>query len=252
MAEGSQKEVKAKPEHNSLMVLPPGVEVSAVGMKIAGNLSYQQWHDMMERLQAVHHSILWVIGDGLAYGEAWFGEEFSQAIAEYSKQTVYNAMSVAKRVPIYRRTVNLSFSHHAEVAALSADKQVEYLKLAAERRLKVSELRQLIRTKEEPEPRLDWHEPVEAPPVVPEDPEFDAMSDVKPSRFYPEIPETISDGLPPPRPMNLEVQYNRIVGIVRQFRAAEKQDNDGEANRQRTAMDFFLAELDRREERAAR
>src|SRR5262245_38089988 len=110
--------MKPKEEQNSLMVLPPGVEVTAIGLRITGNLSYQQWHDMMEKLQGLYHSISWVLGDGFVWGEERFGERFSQAIANYSQQTLYNAHSVAKRVPGYRRTVNLSFSHHAEVAHL--------------------------------------------------------------------------------------------------------------------------------------
>jgi hypothetical protein len=247
MAAGSAKEMSGKRKHN-LLICPPGVAVSPVGLRVATRLSYDQWSDLVGGLQRVHRSILWILGDALCWGQDNFGEEFSQALSEYSKQTQSNAMWVSRKIEFSRRLETLSWSHHQEIAYLdNKAEQDRFLKEAVKNRWTVQELRQQIRLFREPPPKLDWHETSDPPPVVPEDdPEFDAMSDVRPSRFYPEIPETIG---PLARPINLEVQYNRIVGIVRAFRAAEKQDNDGEANRQRTAMDFFLAEVDRREER---
>lgn len=78
-----------------MLVVPNGVEVSSTGLRITRKLSYAQWEALGAGLQEVYHSILWVIGDWLVWGEKAFNQEFSQAIAEYSKQTVYNAMWVS-------------------------------------------------------------------------------------------------------------------------------------------------------------
>src|SRR5262245_54234902 len=214
-----------------LLALPRGVAVSPTGLKITAQLSYSQWADMVQGLQRTHHSILWVIGDALVYGEKRWLERYSQAIEQYSEQTWLNALWVSSKVDPKIRRSNLSWSHHQQVASLPTAKQAEYLDLAVKQKLKVHELRKLVHTKrliEEPEPKPDWQEPMDTPEIPPEEPEFHAVSEVRPSQYYPEFGEKIGDLERPARPMNLEADFNRLVGICRTLRAAEKQHNDAE------------------------
>jgi hypothetical protein len=59
-----------------------------IGLKIT-QLSYDEWSALVAKLQRVHRSLLWLIGDALVWGEEHLGEMFSQAISEYSIQVQY-------------------------------------------------------------------------------------------------------------------------------------------------------------------
>jgi hypothetical protein len=79
----------------------------------------------------------------LNFGEHTYGETYAQALdaTEYSYQTYANAKSVAKRVEVYRRRENLSFGHHAEVAALEPAEQDRWLDRAESEAWTRAELR---------------------------------------------------------------------------------------------------------------
>jgi hypothetical protein len=216
----------------NLLAIPKGVKVSPVGLEIKAKLSYEQWSGMMEKLQEYHRSILWIIGDGLAYGEEFFGQEFSQAIGEYAKQTLYNAMSVAKRVPIYRRNGKLSFSHHAEVAQLPPDEQTKFLEIAVEKKWKVSELRQAVQLSRTIESSSDFHD-------VPDPPEIPISNSDEYDEQHEEIGLQIATAVT--EQSNIEFEFRHLLGICRALRAAEKERDEEDAAKLRTALDHFLA-----------
>ena len=100
----------------------PGA-VSVVGLELPEGLSFEEWNGIGETLKGVERSLMWWIGDWLRYGERRYGEMYSQAIdaTEKSYQTLANAKFVAGKVDVSRRRENLSWGHHAEVAALPED-----------------------------------------------------------------------------------------------------------------------------------
>jgi hypothetical protein len=61
-----------------------------------------------------------------------YGKTYDTAVSEtgLGYQTIANLKSVARKVDISRRRENLSFGHHAEVAALPAEQQQRLLDLA--------------------------------------------------------------------------------------------------------------------------
>lgn len=64
---------------------------------------------------------MWWIGDWLRYGERKWGEKYSKAIdvTDLAYQSLVNAKNVAEKFSDFnRRRLNLSWSHHSEVAAL--------------------------------------------------------------------------------------------------------------------------------------
>ena len=241
--------MKRKPqdEKSALVVPPKGVEILPVGLKIKGKLSYEEWADLVQTHQRLHRVILWRLGDLLVWGEDAFGEEFSQVISDYAKQTQYNAMWVARRVDFSRRREILSWSHHAEVAHLPADEQDKFLELATEKRWKVVELRQAIRLSKVPEPRLDFHDEPE-PPAIPvqAEPEFADM-EVRPQRYYPEYPERVVAEVSSEK-ASADGDLRHLIDLCRALRTAVLGDlsrgvkpDAAAASRYWGALDAFLA-----------
>jgi hypothetical protein len=98
-------------------------------------------------LGSLGRAVGWWIGDWLRYGNARYGERYAAAerITGYDRQTLMNMAYVASRVELSRRREVLSFSHHAEVAALPAAEQERWLELAGSAGLSVRMLRQMVR-----------------------------------------------------------------------------------------------------------
>ena len=73
-------------------------------------------------LSGVKNTLRWWIGDWCSYGEHHYGATYAAALAEtgYDYKTLANAKYVAGRFEFSRRRENLSWSHHAEVAALES------------------------------------------------------------------------------------------------------------------------------------
>jgi len=96
-----------------------GVIVTPVGLEFPGDLPFERWQGIGERLGRAHDRIQWFIGDWWNYGVPRYGHR-QQAAEEWGipLQTCDNYASVARRFPHYRRRENLPFSHHAEVAFL--------------------------------------------------------------------------------------------------------------------------------------
>lgn len=104
-----------------------------------------------ERLCQRHCEILMKCGDLLRFAEEKLGEEYSQAIdgvrasLAIRQKTLDNAMWICGKVPAHiRRPDTLTLSHHEAVAKLPEDEQNEYLRLADNEGLSVSELKKKI------------------------------------------------------------------------------------------------------------
>jgi hypothetical protein len=128
------------------------VTVTPVSLVIQADLSLATWLEQGHHLGRTARASAWWIGDWIAYGNARFGEKYVRAAKKtgYDAQTLMNMSYVASRFEISRRRENLSWSHHAEVAALEPDEQARWLDLAEKERLSVHclrlELRQAMRS----------------------------------------------------------------------------------------------------------
>jgi hypothetical protein len=98
-------------------------------------------------LKNVEGSIMWWIGDWLRYGEQrkW-GEKYTHAVEAtgFDIGTLRNAKSLAGTFDLSRRRDNLSWSHHAEVAALDHDEQDALLNFAESEGWSQKELRRRV------------------------------------------------------------------------------------------------------------
>ena len=120
------------------------------GMTVKGDASFDQWQQTMAIMKQVEEKIIrpfgWWIGDLLEYGDNHYGDTYTQAIevTGLTYSTLANAKWVAKQVPPERRRPELSFSHHAETAALSPSNQVKYLEMAVADEMSTMHLRNKI------------------------------------------------------------------------------------------------------------
>ncbi|HEX8053634.1 MAG TPA: hypothetical protein VF517_11645 [Thermoleophilaceae bacterium] len=111
------------------------------------DLSSADWTEQGRKLGLIGRNVGWWIGDWLRYGNAAYGERYTRAarVTGYDVQTLMNMVYVASRVDTSRRREKLSWSHHAELAALDPDAQERWLARAEAERLSVRCLREEVR-----------------------------------------------------------------------------------------------------------
>lgn len=141
------------------------VQITETGWAPTTTLSYEEWRDAGQQLLRVGRAWQWWVGDWVLYGERSFGERYAEAIEltgmEYS--TIANVISVARKVEASRRREALSWTHHAEVAALPPAKQDEWLSRAEDEGLSHRRLRAALRDAmpakkpaPDPEPQVEY------------------------------------------------------------------------------------------------
>jgi hypothetical protein len=147
---------------------PVRVALTTTSWSPHAELESHEWADQGRRLGVVGRAVGWWVGDWLRYGNERFGERYVRAarITGYDVQTLMNMVYVASRFEPARRHEHLSFSHHAELAALEPEAQDAWLEQAEAERLSVRCLREEVRRArtreaEAAEPELERHAPPE-------------------------------------------------------------------------------------------
>lgn len=126
---------------NAPITLPnPKVAISSVGMKIANDLSFDEWLELAPSIGHASRSIGFVVGDWLVYGQNLFGpdgapgkrvkaEAYQKAIAATGLDlaTLQNYAYVSRNMPITLRTERLSWEHHRLMAKLPEEAQKEWI-----------------------------------------------------------------------------------------------------------------------------
>ncbi|HEU5354407.1 MAG TPA: hypothetical protein VFU65_08090 [Actinocrinis sp.] len=130
------------------MELQTKVTVSATHWKPWEELDLAEWTVLGRRLGSIGRGVAWWIGDWVNYGNTKFGEKYSRAakITGYDVQSLMNMSYVASRFDGPRRRESLSWSHHAELAALPVEYQEMWLESAQRDRISVRGLRESVRT----------------------------------------------------------------------------------------------------------
>jgi len=124
----------------------PLVEVTSVGWQAGIDLAYEDWLRYGSRLGLAGRNAAWWVGDWVRYGTTRYGSKYSAAarVTGYDRQTLMNYVYVATRFEFSRRRENLSWSHHAELAALELEAQEKWLNRAQRERLTVRDLREAL------------------------------------------------------------------------------------------------------------
>lgn len=117
------------------------------GLELPAQFDYERWRETGHFLGRVHRANGFWIGDWYVEGEKRYGHEMAQAVDEIglSDKTIRNYAWVAERVPLERRREDVTFSHHAEVAALAPAEQDALLEAVASEGLSVAALRKVVR-----------------------------------------------------------------------------------------------------------
>jgi hypothetical protein len=107
------------------------------------DLAMADWMRQGRWLGALGRGSGWWIGDWVRYGSARYGDRYRPAARAtgYDVQSLRNMAYVAGRFDVPRRRESLSFSHHAELASLSAEEQDLWLDRAEAGALSVGALR---------------------------------------------------------------------------------------------------------------
>lgn len=133
------------------------VEMTPTRLIFSEDTPEEVWFAVLERLQESQRSLMWWIGDALAFGERKYGETYAQAVEAtgYKADTVKQAAYVARHVAPEDRQCELTFSHHQVVAGLEPEDQRRWLEAAAPEpgsdhpKLSVSKLREAIKEERE-------------------------------------------------------------------------------------------------------
>lgn len=118
--------------------------IGKVAWQPGKGLTFDRWLECGRKLGLVGRGVAWWIGDWILYGNEKYGEKYTRAsrVTGYDTQTLMNMAYVASRFSPDRRREALSWSHHAELAALDFDDQEYWLTFAINERLSVRSLRQ--------------------------------------------------------------------------------------------------------------
>lgn len=134
-------------EEGDVAVIVPGAKVLKTGLQILGEMTFENWVKIGKSLGRFRHWDSFSIGDWLNYGEAVYGEKYSQGmeVTGLEPETLCNTASVCSKVENSRRRENLPFAHHVEVAKLSAEDQTKWLDISEKEGLNRKELRASIK-----------------------------------------------------------------------------------------------------------
>ncbi|WP_231949535.1 LmbU family transcriptional regulator [Alloactinosynnema sp. L-07] len=110
-------------------------------------LAFDRWERAGHQIFRIVDSSAWCLGDWLLYGQEQYADRYRQAVeaAGLDYQTLRNYAWVARKFELDRRRHGLSFQHHAEVAALPAQEQDQWLTRAEQARWSRNQLRNQIR-----------------------------------------------------------------------------------------------------------
>jgi hypothetical protein len=128
----------------SLPGLPALPFARPLGLDLPPSLTWEQWSAYGATLRTAQRSIMWLLGDWARYGEARWGQTYTQVAEETGRSpgVLRNAKYVAERfADLSRRRDDLDWSDHAEVASLRPDVADELLEKAAREELSTRELR---------------------------------------------------------------------------------------------------------------
>jgi hypothetical protein len=146
-------ERNSKNHRTGVALADPGDKILAtqVGLIFPRDVPYDEWRKAGLKLSRIASTSTWCLGDWVAHGHEHYHDRYREAIeaANLDYQTLRNYVWIARRFAVSRRRDSLSFQHHAEVAALPAHEQDQWLDLAEKNTWSRNELRRRIRTSEE-------------------------------------------------------------------------------------------------------
>ncbi|HXE44522.1 MAG TPA: hypothetical protein VN635_04930 [Conexibacter sp.] len=143
---GDSRDIALK-DTRSAALRPTSAALTNISWTASRELDLAVWLELGQRFGRLGRGVGWWIGDWLLYGNARYGEKYQRAakVTGYDPQSLMNMVYVASRFEISRRREKLSWSHHAELAALPVEDQERWLDRAQELTLSVRCMRDELR-----------------------------------------------------------------------------------------------------------
>jgi hypothetical protein len=155
--------------------LPPFIEATPVGLKLAHDLTFEEWSAIAASFGTALQTAAWCIGDWMVYGERRWGrqlllegQEFDPSVpgripshvfdaavdsTGLDRNTLSNYANVARKIPMDERRIHVSFGHHRILAPLPPAKRLEWWSLLDSESNKLPTVKRLalsVRTSDEP------------------------------------------------------------------------------------------------------
>ena len=140
--------------------------VSSTGIVLRDETPEATWKRITEQVAFLyeatgrkHSQCAMMMGDLLRWGEEKFGEKYADVIdatrdfMRVQVKTLTNWQWIAGKIAPSRRRENLTLAHHEAVAKLESDEQDEFLRLADDEGLSVTELKAAIKERHPGKPR---------------------------------------------------------------------------------------------------
>jgi hypothetical protein len=114
------------------LTLDRGLSTHRTGLRLPERMGVESWCRIGNQISLIANASAWWLGDWLIYGQDRFPGRYKHAMAGTSLdyQTLRNYAWVARRFAQPRRRTDLSFQHHAAVAALTDAEQELWLSRA--------------------------------------------------------------------------------------------------------------------------
>jgi hypothetical protein len=121
--------------------------VSAVGWVGLAELDQRRWLAEGRYISKICTASNWWIGDWVRYGNQRYGQKYELAAKTtgYETKSLVNMVLVSSRFEIERRRPHISWSHHAELAALQPPAQEQWLDRLEREPMSVRSLRQELK-----------------------------------------------------------------------------------------------------------
>lgn len=142
---------------NALIPNDLPVEISRLGLRIKGDISFEQWTSVGENIGRIARTSLFWVGDWLNYGQdRWNGgkrfermpddqrEKYDHAMRTTGLElsTLQVASTVARKIAIEDRSTELTFAHHRLIARIpEEDKRRDWIRKSQDKKLSTRRLR---------------------------------------------------------------------------------------------------------------
>jgi hypothetical protein len=122
-------------------------QMTPTSLTLPKDLSYEKWAEIGSKIGRVRKFCTWAISDWLNFGEAKYGETYTQAAAltDYAPEYLCILKHVGAKVDPARRRESLTFSHHKCVAMLEPEDQDRLLREAETNHWSRDELAEAVR-----------------------------------------------------------------------------------------------------------
>lgn len=133
----------------ALRALERGGAIDKISLRLdTPDISFEEWEALGEAILQLRQASKWWIGDWYIFGGVRWGEDKAAAartligVSSHQMQTIIRTCMLVHRS---RRRLNLTFSHHSEVARLMPEEQDRWLRLCEQEGWSRDKLREEMR-----------------------------------------------------------------------------------------------------------